>query len=437
MRKIMKIISPRAGRLLSLPISFCCMSAALAEPAPPQTQRMEPTPNGIFLTADPASSPQGTEMRKRLSDPQLREGLRAETREQVRSSNPDIAQVLELDETLARDLIEMLTDQQMAHLEYFWSETSGPGAFRSAPDGDRMFFTEQANTESRNKRELEALLGEDRFDRYIAYATTLVQRLQVVHFEKRLELRDKLRADQKDRLMALLRARQEQSFNWARMGSADLMPPFLSALAEERTKALQKRTIAMSERTYREMQEETRLLLEQLPEVLTPRQLEAYTQMEADKLSSQRRHIERMRVSAGMSPELDPAPSGELRAAQRTLAPGKVRLEVSFRANDGEPVAANLLADNGKPAAPFEGTAGLWVEATPALFDDGEAHVLFKFYEERNGKRRALAGALGVGVPKRASSYSVQLGPGGGAGTIVSGSKAYAIMVAARITGVQ
>jgi len=198
--------------------------------------------------------------------------------------------------------------------------------------------------------------------------------------------------------------------------------------------AMQKLNVVSNEDNFRQMQEDSRALLRQLPAILTPKQLEACARMEAEKLASQKKYVQQIRISAGMSPEFDDTRPREP-PLKRIPVVGKVRLEIRLTANASPPVTADLVTENGKTTTAFQGPDGLWVEATPTLYEDGWAQVDFTYYEERRGQRRRVGGAMSSRMltrrPDGLPSY------GGGGGTLSGGSNTYAISTMMKVSAVE
>jgi hypothetical protein len=365
------------------------------------------------------------EMQKRLADPQSREQLRVEQRDLIHATLPGLAQVL--DPQAASALIELLTDQHLAHLDRVWVDevrATNPVAMK-----DRAARSVEEG--ARRIEEIRNLLGEHRFERYRDYQETLREGLEVALFEERLQPGNELTSDQKDRLMALLRQRSEEQTRWHMLESRDLFvpPPLPPADREE----LRKRSIATSEKSYWRMQEEGRLFVGKLPAVLTQGQIEVFAQMEAERIAGHRERVEQMRVDAGMSREfLAPARTDE--GPGRQLMRGPVRLEVSLQVDGNEPVMLCLLTQNEK-AVSFEGPQSLSVEATPTVFDDGWAYVKFDFFEHGEGRGRAARGSMSVGMQTR-RQRPLPLGATR-SGASISGRKVYAIELDARLVPVE
>jgi hypothetical protein len=389
------------------------------------------TNQGVFSTSHPVKTPEGAEMRLRLSDPVRREQLRAETREQVRSVHPELAQVLGLDAALESKLIDVLSDQQMAHLEQLYSERPESPATYSARSRDPLEVVRQvADQETRNKQQIRDVLGEERFERYLSYTDTLRERSAVDYFNAHLNEKDRLTADQKERLMKLLRAQQDADMARRLAESGSRIPLAKSAISPE---AMQKLNVVSNEDNFRQMQEEGHALLRELPAILTPNQLEAYARMEAEKLSRQKKYVQQLRVNAGMSSEFDDTRPREL-PAKRNPVVGRVRLEIRLTADAGAPVTADLFTENGKTATVFQGPAGLWVEATPTLYEDGWAQVDLTYYEERRGQRYRVGGGMSGMQTRRPDGLPSY---GGGGGTLSGGSKTYTMSTMMKVSAVE
>jgi hypothetical protein len=155
--------------------------------------------------------------------------------------------------------------------------------------------------------------------------------------------------------------------------------------------------------------------------------------MEAEKLASQKKYVQQIRVSAGMSPEFDDTRPREP-PAKRIPVVGRVRLEIRLTANVSPPVTAALVTENGKTATAFQGPEGLWVEATPTLYEDGWAQVDFTYYEERRGQRYRVGGGTSGMLTRRPDGLPSY---GGGGGTLTGGSNTYAISTMMKVSAVE
>jgi hypothetical protein len=342
-------------------------------------------------------------MRRRLADPLQREQVRQDERLQVQARHPDMAAVLGIDAPLADRLLDLLTDQQLQHLDLFYSE-----------------IPPRAYMEVRNKQQIRELLGEALFERYLDYGTTLAERWQVAYFCTRLDPADALAEAQKERLLALLHTHRE------RLRGAPEIPstPVVPALEDY----MRRRNIELNENAFRRMREDGLHLLQQLPDLLTPAQLEIYARMEEEKIARQREYVRQMRRAAGMSAEFDETRPA-VRHSTRTLAEGQVKVEISMTINNSPAHITEFRLGNGKTTPGWRAPEGLWVEARPSVFRDGWRQVHFQFYEEVGERRRPLGGGFRTGFPARGQDR-----PGAG-GTNLSGvNKSYAISVQVKLT---
>lgn len=385
---------------------------------------MERPSNRVELTATaPGSTPQGAKMRERLSDPAQREQVRVESREHLRSMYPELAQELGIDAALEAKIIEVFTDQQMVHLERFWGEHSDT-TFDDVQDSMRQ----QTDAENQTKRLIRDLLGQEAYGRYLDYKDTLFERQQVVYYEKRLGAGDKLLPDQKQRLMQVLRAQHEADIERRRGGSQHL---FESPLRDISPQAMQRRNVELNEEGFRQMQRDSQALLQLLPAILTPTQLGAYGELEKTKLAGQRKWVQELRVSAGMSPEFDETKSPPT-PTRRTPVTGKVKLELYLTVDEAPPANVTIVTENGKPASGFQASQALWAVPTPTLYEDGWVQLNIDFFEARGGRRRRLPGGVNMGMLQRLPDNR-PLAYGGGRSTL-DGSRTFAITTNVRVT---
>jgi len=353
-----------------------------------------------------------------------RDELRAEALEQVRSGNPEIAEVLGLDPGLEARLFEVLTDQQETHLERFYGEDpeTGMPTAEDRRDPARNWMRRLAEEETRAKQQIRDALGEERYDVYLGYLDTRGERCNVVFFEERLEERDRLSPDQRERLIALLRAEQDKQV--ARQCAESHWKP--QEISDDSQESMQKHNAASNEDLYRQSLEDSRALLARLPAILTARQLDAYAQMEASNLASQKAYVQELRAGAGLTAEFDETAPRTL-PARRTPVTGKIRLEITFTVDAHPPVTTEVITENGTAPPAFQCPEGLWIDATPTLYEDGWAQVDFAYHEERGGKRVRIRGSGSIGISTRDPDGTPMPGGGGGASTLNGGSKSFAI----------
>ena len=142
------------------------------------------------------------QMRERLKDPQQRAALRTEWRTQIAQSHPDIGQALDIDAATEEKLIELLTDHQMDQLDEFhlrFEDDRTPAQTQSEETQIRAL----ADRETNRVEALRELLGQERLERYQTFKTTSRERMQVAMLDAHLDSAHKLRADQKERLVAV------------------------------------------------------------------------------------------------------------------------------------------------------------------------------------------------------------------------------------------
>jgi hypothetical protein len=369
-------------------------------------------------------SPEAAEMRKRLADPQERKRVWAEQRAGIPEQYPDLAHVLLLDATKEAALIDLLTDQQMQNLDRFYElQSAKPTTVTDSRDSLQSL----ADEETRKITQLRELLGPEGHERYRQYMKTWSARREAVYFEARLDPAYKLSEDQKTRLIELLHEHREAELN---LMSRRSFPPTFGPSSEAE---LQKHQVQMNEDTLRQMVQSSQELLKKLPALLTPQQLEAYEKMEARKLDAQRKHVQQMRISAGLSPEIPDRAESPSTAEPAPCRPvvGRIQFVMRVNVNQSEPVEISRELKNGEVTS-FEGPEGLWLEAKPTLYEDGWLDVELAYYERGPDERRVLLSKSQMGTRTRPGK-----GPAGGGGSTLVGSKGYAVWHFANATRIQ
>ena len=249
---------------------------------------------------------------------------------------------------------------------------------------------------------------------------------QVAYFCARLSTADALTSVQKDQLLALLHADRHRIGGRQAGAAAPTASIFVPALEAY----MRKRNIELSENAFRQMREDSQHLLQRLPDILTPRQLEAYARMEEEKITRQREYVRQMRIDAGMSPQFDETRPA-VRQSRPTLADGQVRVEIGLTINGSEPLLTQFQVANGKMATGWRAPEGLWAEATPFVYTDGWMQAALQFYEERGERRRLLGGRLSIGGLAR---HWERQGRSRGGVKIGSATKTYNIWVQMRFS---
>jgi hypothetical protein len=280
-------------------------------------------------------------------------------------------------------------------------------------------------------RHLEALrevLGEEGFDRFQDYTTTLGERRQVGVFSARLGAGDELRPDQEERLIALLREQTLRTIEEVRMPRwtlRNLNRPEMPS-REELQRESQLNTIAANEESWRRKQVTNRELEKQAAAFLTPTQLAELSKLHAQEQERLRRWTESARAQAGMDPKIPEraAAAEDVSEDPRKPIDGQVQLEIRLTVNRDEPTVVTQTVRNGEPFT-FEAADGLIAEATPTLYDDHWLDVRMTYYEQGAAGKRRLQGGGGFGVRTRMPDGTASRG--GGGGTVITGRKAYAI----------
>lgn len=382
----------------------------------------------VELTSEePSRTPRGAEMRQRLADPVEREKLRLEHREHLRSLYSELAESLGVDPSVEEKILDIHTDQQMAHLERFWG--SVPDPLRSAGSMTDHLAAQRAmnDRENQTKQRIRELLGEAGYNRYLDYTDSLRERGEVAYFQKHLSAKDKLSATQKQQLMAHLRAQHDAGLVARRL---NLFSRFDGGPARGPAD-LAKRNVEANEDLFRCVQRDSRANLQIACSILTRSQFAVYEKLEQRKVDGQRRHVQQMRVQAGMSPEFDEnrPPAAPI---ERTPLQCRVRLELKITVDSEAPAEIDVTLDNGTPGAGFQASQALWAVPTPTLYEDGWAQLTIDYYEDRGGERRRLPNGTTVGgLTKYPDNRPI--GAVTGLGTL-HGSKVYATTLNWKLT---
>jgi hypothetical protein len=357
-------------------------------------------------------------MRERLADPKEAPALRAEQRAHLAEYYVDTEYALGIDAPTREKLLDLLVDKQLA------DQRAHTPANRKHPENLQMML---ADAETKHLSALRELLGDEGFDRFFAYQMTVGDRAQVHRFDKQLDPSNKLQPDQKERLIELLSAerRQSQDATQSSLSRLVLPPPPVSAEEMRRTSMLL--TIESNEETWRNMPEVHQRLARQAAAFLTPPQLAAFDELNAEQMRTLQQWVEQARSKAGLNP-LIPATSditvaGPIR--KRTPIDGMVKVDFTVHVNRNEPVRVSHVGSNGKSVT-FDAGDGLFIEATPTLYEDHWLDVKTKYYErDADGKLRNI-GTGSYGTLTRLPNGMAA--GGGGGGGMLTGSKGYSIM---------
>jgi hypothetical protein len=426
-----------AASFFTFAIAMTAAAGAQTDPPTEATKapanRLEAAPavqfqadSNVFQRVGPASSTFG-EQSERFRDPQQREAVRAEQRAQILESHRDIAKLLQLDGATATKLIELLADLKTSELEQFYASA----AAKPSPSPMSDSLLPRAQRETQKVQALRNLLGQEKLERYQAFETYINDYRQVEKLDARLDAGDKLSLDQKQRLAELWHQQSRDEIHSTRFSMRSGSPfGFGNSLRqlpsrEEMQRNSQLMTIASNEESWRRMPEADERLRRRAAEFLTPPQLDALAQMNAERADTLRKWIEGARVQAGLSPKIPDEPETTQPPAPVPVV-GDVKLAVMLSINGGEATHYTDTVPNGESVT-FP-CAGLFVEVRPTVYDNDWYDVRVLYYEpDSRGGRRLIGEGGQMGMVTRDSR------PGGAGGTVITGNQGYAIELSTNV----
>lgn len=399
---------------------------------PPKTagsNSLEVVPSDGMFQAFGSGSQALNEMRARLEDPQQRAKIREDQLKSIADNHYGVADALQLDTATFGKLIELLADQQMEQSEYFHSLFAGKVP---ANPTDRM--RGEAERVTKNIEALREVLGQEKLERYQNLRFSLGQRRQVREFEERLDASDKLSGTQRERLVELLNEHIVSSMEQWQMlqfqrspfnGDLRAMPS-----REEMQRRSQLHTIASNEETWRNMLESNRRLREKASGFLTERQLAMLAKMHEEQRSRLQQSIEHMRVQAGLSPTIpEQAQVAEVTPA---TVDRDVKLSLMASVNNENPRYLTTVVSSGKSVS-LKIAEGLFLEATPIVFENDAYNLRVQYFEEGVAGRRVIGNSGLSGRVMQASQDGGSRHVGGGGGSVLTGSKGYAVQLSALV----
>lgn len=155
---------------------------------------------GLFTNDRAALRERIARLQERLGSAQGREQLRREVRARLAQTDPDLMQALLIDAATEQALFDLLARHEVERQAMFLARVDllqhdGLPGGGSVPDDVQL-------------QELRQLLGPEGLQRYFRYQRTRLQHLDVAKLDSRLPQADRLRADQRQRLIALLQELQ-------------------------------------------------------------------------------------------------------------------------------------------------------------------------------------------------------------------------------------
>lgn len=229
--------------------------------------------------------PQTVKMRQDLQDPERRLAVREEyKKEELPRFYPDIREELQLTAEQEGRLFDLLADFQMRHLDLFYTK-----------EPDRLAKHERVQeNEQRRDEALRSFLGAERFRKYRCYQLDLWERQYVGRLVRRLNPANPLSPEQKSQLMTVLKSQREQA---RRESEQERQERLRAALRPNNSAAsLLEANIRSNEDHLKQLEAQSRRLLQQAASFLSTGQLGTLTRMENQKLEAQRRSVDSLRA---------------------------------------------------------------------------------------------------------------------------------------------
>jgi hypothetical protein len=375
--------------------------------------------NQMFFRTGDAAQHAMREMREKLSDPERRAALRMEHSTALGQMYEDLEAELGIDASTKSKVIELLADAQLAQLE---------SSFMMQGDMESSMQM-QADSETRKLQSLRALLGQERLEKLLFYLGTVAERSQAERLNALLPPSEKLQPQQKNKLVQLfleVNRRVLEEDLQSHMARASLAPMAEMPSQEALQRRSQLLTIEANEAALRRARRDNPQLETHAAAFLSPIQLKTLQQMHEQHASELRTWIERARLQAGLSPEFSETTEPTLIAtpAARATLPGEATFELTVTVNGGDPITHIHTGPNAQPIL-FEVGEGLWIEATPTLYEDHWLSVHLAYYEQVGGEKRRIGKSSSFGtltrLPDGTSNRS------GMSRDVISGSKGYAV----------
>jgi hypothetical protein len=347
--------------------------------------------------------------------PPLQVPQRAALRASLEQQYPDLAEGIGVDAQTAGKLLDLLAEHQRERFE------RGGQDAQNAPT---EWVLQEAEAESKRLAALHDLLGEAAMARYLDYAATARERFQVRALDARLPPEHKLLPEQKQRLIALYQEDDARTSELDERRHSAARRPFVPG--EDLQRASRLATIAANEEHLQTMAHSQQWMSERAAQFLTAPQLAALSQLHTEERTSLQRWIERARVDAGLEPTIA---HHELQTRQ-LISGAQVSVEIELTVDREEPLAIDRVMTVGESVT-IDAGKGVFVQAKPRLYEDGEPTVRLEYYEQQQGGRRRPLTSISM------ISNMLMRDGGEAIGTetfvVASGLKAYAIRAKVRV----
>jgi hypothetical protein len=244
-------------------------------------------------------------------------------------------------------------------------------------------------------------------------------------FDDLLPSAEKLLPGQKSKLVQLYleNNRREREEHLGSHMSRPFGPVEGTPSREEMQRHSQLLTIQANEAALRRAEQENPRLESRAAEFLSSNQLGILQRMNEEKMSSLRDWIEQARAQAGLSAQI-PETEQALGASPRKPIAGDVTFAFTVTVNRSEPVTHIHTGQNAQPIL-FSASDGLWIEATPTLYEDHWLDVRLAFYEQLGEQKRRIDRDSSFGTLTRLPDGTTNRS--GMSTDVITGSKGYAV----------
>lgn len=255
-----------------------------------QTNEAAGAPGGMF------GKGMGAMLSKMMKDPNMKEMMRAQQKMALKKMYGPLIADLKLPPDQQQKLNDLLLDQQMQTLE------RSQEMFKE--DGVDMKKMASIDTVKANEAAIQEVLGPEKFEEFQEYKKTMTERMQLGEIKELLqETGSPLRDDQTKQMLVMMKEERER------------YPPVFDANAGGGKNLAGMFEDGAMERQMEWQEDLNRRVQERLAPVLSPEQLKAYTDLQAQQLSMQKFGMKMAREmfgkgvpGPGANPVVVPAP---------------------------------------------------------------------------------------------------------------------------------